>query len=76
MVFGLNKFLGILPAPELPGTAQEFMSSLFSAGYILYFIGLMKISTVTLLLLKKWVSFALLDLAPISTNILLFHKFL
>ena len=76
IVFGLNKFIGFLPVPELPPAAQEFMSSLSSTGYILYLIGLMELVIATLLLLKKWVPFALLALVPISTNILLFHIFL
>jgi uncharacterized membrane protein YphA (DoxX/SURF4 family) len=76
IVFGLNKFIAFLPVPQLPEAAQQFMSSLSSTGYILYLVGLMEIGIGALLLLKKWVPFALLALVPISTNILLFHVFL
>jgi uncharacterized membrane protein YphA (DoxX/SURF4 family) len=76
IVFGLNKFVGFLPVPQLPDEAQDFMRSLSATGYILYLVGLIEVAIGLLLLLKKWVPFALLALVPISTNILLFHIFL
>ena len=76
LVFGLNKFIGFIPPPELPDEATDFMSSLVDTGYVLYFLGLLEIFIGLLLLLKKWVPFALLVLVPISVNILMFHIFL
>lgn len=76
IVFGLNEFVGIIPKPELPAEAGEFMSSLRATGYVLYFLGALEIVIGLLLLLKKWVPFALLVLVPISVNILMFHLFL
>jgi uncharacterized membrane protein YphA (DoxX/SURF4 family) len=76
LVFGLNKFVGFIPQPELSAEASDFMNSLLDTGYVLYFLGILEILIGLLLLLKRWVPFALLVLVPISVNILLFHIFL
>ncbi|PKP24521.1 MAG: DoxX protein [Bacteroidetes bacterium HGW-Bacteroidetes-2] len=76
LVFGLNKFLFFMPMPELPEHAAEFMGSLKATGYVLPFVGVIEIFVGILLLMNKWVAFALLVLVPISINILLFHLFL
>ncbi|MCB0456881.1 MAG: DoxX protein [Flavobacteriaceae bacterium] len=76
--FGLNKFIdfSFMPLPQLPENASNFMKSLSASGYVLPLIGFLEIFVGVLLLLKKWVPFALILLAPISLNILLFHLFL
>jgi putative oxidoreductase len=78
LVFGLNKLMPspFIPLPELPEKAGDFMASLGSTGYVLKTIGIIEICIAILLLLKKWVAFALIVLVPISLNILLFHLFL
>ena len=78
LVFGLNKFypLPFLPAPKLPEHASEFMNSLVATGYVLPIVGVLEVLIAILLLSKKWLAFALILLAPISLNILLFHLFL
>lgn len=78
LVFGLNKFypLSFLPMPQLPENASEFMSSLAATGYVLPVVGVLEVFIAILLLSKKWIAFALILLAPISLNILLFHLFL
>lgn len=76
LVFGLNKFIGFMPAPGLPEHADDFMQSLQATGYVLPIVGALEIFIGFLLLIKKWVPFALLLLAPISVNIVLFHLFL
>jgi uncharacterized membrane protein YphA (DoxX/SURF4 family) len=76
VVFGLNKFLTFIPAPELPENADHFINSLASTGYVLQVVGVIEILIGLLLLLNKWVAFALVVLVPISANILLFHLFL
>ena len=52
------------------------MESLKATGYVFYVIAIIEIVIGGLLLLKKWVPFALILLAPISFNMLLFHIFL
>jgi uncharacterized membrane protein YphA (DoxX/SURF4 family) len=76
--FGLNKLLPspFIPLPELSPKAADFMTSLANTGYVLKTVGVLELSIGVLLLLKKWLAFALLLLAPISTNIILFHLFL
>lgn len=76
LVFGANKFFGFIPLPELPEEANNFMTSLGATGYVLKIVGVLEIVIGALLLMKKWVAFALTLLAPISINILLFHLFL
>ena len=76
VVFGLNKFLNFIPAPELPENAADFINSLVSTGYILQVVGVVEIVIGIFLLLNKWVAFSLIVLVPISVNILLFHLFL
>ncbi|RXR24113.1 DoxX protein [Flavobacterium stagni] len=78
VVFGLNKLMPspFIPLPQLPPDAAAFMTSLASTGYVLKVVGILEVVIGALLLLKKWVAFALILLAPISLNILLFHMFL
>ncbi len=76
ILFGANKFLGFIPLPELPEKAANFMTSLGATGYVLKTVGFLEIIIGVLLLMKKWVAFALTLLVPISINILLFHLFL
>ena len=76
VVFGSNKFLHFLPLPPATGSAAEFMNSLGATGYIFPFVGILEVFIGVMLLLKKWVAFVLILLAPISINILLFHLLL
>ena len=76
VLFGANKFFGFIPLPELPEKAASFMTSLGATGYVLKTVGVLEILIGVMLLLKKWVAFALTVLVPISINILLFHVFL
>lgn len=76
LIFGFNKFLSFIPLFEMPPAAANFIDSLDSSGYVLYVVAILEIGIGLLLLLKKWVPFALILLAPITINILLFHMFL
>ncbi|RMA66062.1 DoxX family membrane protein [Ulvibacter antarcticus] len=78
LFFGLNKFIefSFMTMPQLPENAADFMSSLQATGYVLPIVGALEIIIGLLLLFNKAVPFALLLLAPISVNILLFHVFL
>jgi len=76
ILFGANKFFDFFPMFEMPTAGANFIESLNTSGYILYVVGILEIIIGLLLLLKKWVPFALILLAPITFNILLFHLFL
>lgn len=76
VVFGLNRFIVFFPAPEMATAGANFIESLETSGYLLYAVAAIEVIIGFLLLAKKWVPFALILLAPISLNILLFHLFL
>lgn len=76
IVFGANKFFGFMPMPELSGGAGAFMGALADTGYMFPIIGAVEIGVGVLLVLDLFVPLALVILAPISVNIVLFHVFL
>jgi len=71
LISGLNKLLRIYPTP-----AGDFIASFGQVDYIFPIVASLEIIISLFLLFKKWVPFALLLLAPISINILLFHLYL
>ncbi len=73
IIFGANKFAGFMPAPELPEAAGNFMGALAKTGYMFPLIGAVEVIVGLLLVLKKWVPFALILLAPVAVNMVLFH---
>lgn len=73
LVFGLNKFIGFLPPPELTEQAGAFFGALASTGYMITLVALVEIATGALLLARKFSALALVLLAPLSVNIVLFH---
>ena len=75
VIFGSNKFLHFIPMDPATGAAGEFMNSLGATGYIFPIVGILEVFIGIMLLLKKWVPFVVILLAPISINILLFHLF-
>ncbi len=76
IVFGSNKFLHFIDVSVPAGGASDFMKSLGTTGYIFPVVGALEFFIGLLLLFKKWIAFALILLAPISINIVLFHIFL
>lgn len=76
IVFGSNKLFPFMGSNPLPPEAADFMASLEATGYVLPAIGVLEVLIGLMILLNKWVPFALLLLAPITVNILLFHLFL
>tara|TARA_R100000935_G_scaffold23395_1_gene42735 strand:- start:52513 stop:52890 length:378 start_codon:yes stop_codon:yes gene_type:complete len=76
LVFGVNKFINFIPMFEMPPAAANFIESLETTGYAFYLVAILEIAVALMLLLKKWVPFALVLLAPLTFNILLFHIFL
>jgi hypothetical protein len=76
VIFGSNMFLHFIPFQPPTGSAGNFMHSLGATGYVFQTVGVLEVFIGIMLLLKKWVAFVLILLAPISVNILLFHMFL
>ncbi len=85
LAFGLNKFLWFLQDFDFTGfpEAEHLFNSLrysghdavAGKGYIMHLVGLTEVIVGLLLIIKKWVPFALVMLVPISINIVLFHAF-
>ncbi|MBC7753065.1 MAG: DoxX family membrane protein [Moraxellaceae bacterium] len=75
-VFGLNGFLNFLPTPPMPDGAGAFAGALAATGYMFPLIKLIEVTVGILLLANRFVALALLLLAPITVNILLFHAVL
>lgn len=84
LAFGLNKFFWFLADFDFTGYPEAeylFNSLRYSGteptgkGYIMGLVGATEAVVGILLILKKWVPFALVMLVPISVNIVLFHAF-
>ena len=61
--------------PELTGDAADFMGALGNTGYMFPLIGTIEVIAGLLLIFNKWVPFALILLAPIVVNMLLYHLY-
>jgi len=75
VVFGLNFFLNFIPMPQQTGDAATFLGLIYSTGF-LGFIKVLEIVIGALLFIKQLRALALLLIAPISLNILLFEVFI
>ena len=73
---GINKLYLFMPVPEQTPAGKEFIDFLYATGYLMYVIAIVEIVGGSLLVLNRLAPFALLLLAPVTTNILLFHIFL
>jgi uncharacterized membrane protein YphA (DoxX/SURF4 family) len=72
LVFGLNGFFNFLPSPPIPGPAGQFLGLLISSHYVLAVAAVQVISG-ALLLSGQFLPLALVLLAPVLFNILVFH---
>lgn len=75
-VFGLNGFLGFLPMSPPEGEAGAFLGALAQTGYMFPLIKGTELIAGVLLLFGRAPAFALLLLAPIVVNIVLYHAIL
>ncbi len=73
LAFGLNKFLGFMSMPEMPEPANALMGALMQSGYMIPMIAVTEIVVGVLLLTGFFRALALVLLAPLSVNIILFH---
>lgn len=76
VLFGLNKIVQFMPPPQLAEPAMTFFSALMATGYMWPLLIVVELSTGLMLLLNKSTPLALVLLAPLSVNIVLFHIFL
>ena len=76
LFFGLNKFFHFFTPPPHSEAAGVFLGGLASSGYFFPMLGIIEAGTGLALVLGLYVPLALLVLAPVSLNIVLFHLFL
>ena len=72
LVFGANYFLHFLAMPPMAGDAGNYVGVLYATNFLLV-VKIMEVGLGLLLLLPKTRALALLLIAPISINILLFE---
>src|ERR1700686_5397507 len=72
LVMGLNGFLNFIPMPPPQGVAGQFIGALYVSHYLWVIFGFQVIAGV-LLLVNRYVPFAVAVLAPVIVNILSFH---
>ncbi|SDS00363.1 hypothetical protein [Opitutus sp. GAS368] len=72
LIFGLNGFLNFIPQPPPTGVAGQFLGAMFVSHYLVAVFALQVIAG-GLLLLNRFVRAALVILAPLLVNIVLFH---
>lgn len=77
-VFGLIGLLDLIPPPEsgVPAAAMALSTALLQSGYMFPLIKGTEVVGGALLLSNRFVPLALVLLAPVVVNILLFHLFL
>ena len=73
---GLNGFFSFLQMPPMPEEAMSFLGGLMGAGYFFPVLKVTEIICGALLLAGIYVPLALVVLAPVILNIVLFHLFL
>jgi len=70
---GLNKFFHFMSMPDMPAAANALMKAFAESGYILPMVAVTEIVCGGLLAARRWSALALVLLAPLSVNIVLFH---
>jgi len=73
VVFGANKFIGFIPDFEFANPDAGAFFGALANSYVLKTVGLIEVIVGLLLILGKAAPFALILMAPISVNIILFH---
>jgi len=79
LVFGVMPWLAILhkaPDQPMPPEALAFVGALMKSGYMMPLVWGTEIVAGVLILVGVFVPFALVLLAPVLVNIMLFHAFL
>ena len=75
LVFGLNFFFNFIPTPPMEGEAAAFIGVLVSTGFFA-FLKVIEILLSIMLMVHFRRALALVLLAPIALNILLFELFI
>lgn len=73
VVFGLNFFFQFLPQPPPPEAGMKFLSGLMANPYFFPLLKVTEVAVGVLLLANLAVPLALVVIAPITLNIVLYH---
>jgi uncharacterized membrane protein YphA (DoxX/SURF4 family) len=76
LVFGLNGFFNFLPMPPMDEKAMSFIMALVNTGYLMPFIKGTEVLCGAMILSGCFLPLALVLIAPILVNIVLFHLLL
>ena len=76
LVMGLNYYLHIVPMPAMSPQGGLFISTLINTGYLFTIVKVIEIIAGVLLLANRYINFAVVIIAPVIVNIILFHLFL
>lgn len=74
--FSLAFFFKLMPAQEMTGNTQIFMTGLFATGYIMPVVKFLELFCGLAFLSGRLVPLAAVVIFPITLNIFLFHVFL
>lgn len=72
----LSFFFHLAPEPEMPAPARNLFEALVATGYFLPLLKITELLVAIALLSNRFVALALVVLAPITINIVLFHAVL
>ena len=72
LVFGVNKFAGFMPFPEIPGDGGTLMGIYVTSGFM-KIVGVIEILGGLALILNKYVPLALTFLIAVMFNATIFH---
>ena len=74
-VFGSNAFLHFIPMPPMSGPSGDFITAMYSTGY-LYVVAGCQVGGGLILLSGRFTPLGLTLLGPVIVNILCFHIFM
>ncbi|MEM6776866.1 MAG: hypothetical protein AAF670_04360 [Planctomycetota bacterium] len=72
MVFGVNGY----PLPDEPSPFRDFMQAIENTGYLIFWVGFVKLTAGGLLFARRTAPLALLIALPYTVNILLYCIFI
>lgn len=72
VVFGANLVVSFIPTPPLTGFVADFTNVIMQSHYAM-FLGAVQVFAGVLLLVNRYVPLAIVILAPVLANILVFH---
>lgn len=70
---GLGYFMGFMPLPQMTGTAQQLVDAMVNSGFLMNLVKITEILAGLLLLCDLIAPLALVIMAPVLLNILIFN---